>query len=58
MLPTKSTWTEPPPRCSGQLIRKRVSYSVGTTVPCFKAASVSPKLEVMRPSHPPSAPAQ
>jgi hypothetical protein len=49
---------KPPPRCSGQLIKKRVSYCIWTGLSCCKALSFSSKLEVMRPSQPPSAPAK
>jgi hypothetical protein len=56
--PSRSTLTEPPPSGSGHWIRKVVSYTVVQGRPSLRTARVVSKLETMRPSHPPPAPAQ
>lgn len=58
IAPSRLTLMEPPPRCLGQLIRNVVSYATLTALPSRSPASVSSRLEVIRPSQPPEAPAQ
>lgn len=56
MEPAKSTVSEVPPSCIGQVMRNLVSYTTVVGRPSRSAASVVSKLETMRPSQPPFAP--